>query len=259
MTDADFPSPEATDPEDVVWALQTAGTMYARGDVREAVRWLRRGAEAAGESGNDLRALALARRAADLAAAHQLQASLPPPPADADQTSRMAAAPPLSRPDNPAIHPADDAEGGESDLTIPEGLSAVHRSSPRAAPPPRRSSPSAAPPPPRRSSPGAAPGTAPPPPSRRSAPAPEAASAPHASAPSQPPASAPKRSAPSVAPPATQIRSRHAWRVAVEPATDDSGCLLARPLAEDEAVPDGMHEAILTAVEAGAHLLSKKR
>ncbi|HMR74079.1 MAG TPA: hypothetical protein PKD61_03175, partial [Polyangiaceae bacterium] len=109
------------------------------------------------------------------------------------------------------------------------------------------------------SSPGAAPGTAPPPPSRRSAPAPEAASAPHASAPSQPPASAPKRSAPSVAPPATQIRSRHAWRVAVEPATDDSGCLLARPLAEDEAVPDGMHEAILTAVEAGAHLLSKKR
>jgi hypothetical protein len=56
-----------------------------------------------------------------------------------------------------------------------------------------------------------------------------------------------------------QIRSRHAWRVAVEPASDDSGCLVARPLAEDEPVPEGMHEAMLTAVEPGAHLLSKKR
>ncbi len=258
MTDAEFPSPEATDPEDVVWALQTAGTMYARGDVREAVRWLRRGAEAAGESGNDLRALALARRAADLAATHQVQPSVPPPPpaSDADQTSRMAAAPPVSNPDNPALVPADDAEGGESDLTIPEGLSAVHRSSPHAAPSPRRSSPSAAPPLPSRSSPSAAP----PPPSRRSAPAP---SQPVASrpppAPSQPAASAPKRSVPSAAPAGMQVRSRHAWRVAVEPAQDGSGSLSVRPLAEDEAVPDGMHEAMLTAVEPGAHLLSKKR
>ncbi|MEZ4226463.1 MAG: hypothetical protein R3B13_36290 [Polyangiaceae bacterium] len=45
----------------------------------------------------------------------------------------------------------------------------------------------------------------------------------------------------------------------MEPATDDSGRLWVKPLAEDEAVPDGMHEALLTALEAGAHLLSKKR
>ncbi len=60
-----FPAPEPSDPEDVAWTLQTAGTMWARGDAHEAVRWLRRAAEAAGDAGNDERALGLARAAAD--------------------------------------------------------------------------------------------------------------------------------------------------------------------------------------------------
>jgi hypothetical protein len=55
------------------------------------------------------------------------------------------------------------------------------------------------------------------------------------------------------------IRQRHALRVAVEPSPDDRNLLLVRPLAEDEPVPQGMHEALLTALEPGAHLLTRKR
>lgn len=226
----EFPQPEPTDTEDVVWALQTAGTMWGRGDTREAVRWLRRAAEAAGDSGNDLRAVGLARTAADLSAAMNLPPSIPPPapPAPspspaADQTARVAAV--LST-DAAGIPPMEDAERSYTDHTVPD-MDAVPQSDQR--PPPRRSSPMAAPPPPpQRSSPSAAP-----PPSQRSS--------------------------PSTAPAALALRPRQALRVAVEPSSDDKGLLLVRPLAEGEPVPEGMHEAILSALEAGAHLLSRKR
>ena len=80
MTDAlQFPKPEPTDTEDVVWALEAASSMWERGDGREAVRWIRRAAESAGDAGNDLRALALARVAADLAQAANIPPSIPPP------------------------------------------------------------------------------------------------------------------------------------------------------------------------------------
>lgn len=68
-----IPIPEAMaeDPEDVVTALETAALFGARGDATEAVRWVRHAATSAGESGCDVRALDLARAAADLT---------PPPP-----------------------------------------------------------------------------------------------------------------------------------------------------------------------------------
>lgn len=65
--DAPIPQPTASDPEDVSWALSTAEAMWARGDVAEAVKWLRRGAEAASEAEADERALELAKAAANLA------------------------------------------------------------------------------------------------------------------------------------------------------------------------------------------------
>jgi hypothetical protein len=40
---------------------------------------------------------------------------------------------------------------------------------------------------------------------------------------------------------------------------DDKTLMLVRALLDDEPVPAGAHEAILTALEPGAHLLSKKR
>jgi hypothetical protein len=64
-----FPEPEADDADDVVLSLETAGALWKKGDAHEAIRWLRRAAEAAEEAGNDLRAVALARAAADLVGA----------------------------------------------------------------------------------------------------------------------------------------------------------------------------------------------
>lgn len=61
-----FPSVAKDDPEDVSWALSTAEAMWARGDHVEAIKWVRRAAEAASECEADDRALALAKAAADL-------------------------------------------------------------------------------------------------------------------------------------------------------------------------------------------------
>lgn len=214
-----FPAPDPSDTEDVAWTLQTAGTMWARGDAHEAVRWLRRAAEAASDAGNDERALSLARSAADLTAATNLPPSVPPPAVrpNADETTRMEAAPPpLSQTNNPIV-PFDETEGGvEGEYTIPEGLDAVER---RPPPPSQRSSPSSAP-----------------------------SSARHV-----PPAR------PSTLPGRVNSRPRQALRVGVMPSPDDKNVLLVRPLADDEPVPEGHHEALLTALEPGAHLLAKKR
>jgi len=56
-----------SDAEDVVWALQTADTLWKRRERVDAIVWLRRAAQAAGEADDDDRALALARDAAELA------------------------------------------------------------------------------------------------------------------------------------------------------------------------------------------------
>ena len=202
-----FPGPEAGDPEDVAWTLHTAGAMWARGELHDAVRWLRRAAEAAEAGGNDLRAVSLARAAADLTTSLALPPSVPPP-ASPDETSRMA--PMLvSRPDHARpIQPVDDADGAwdQSEYTIPE-MSAVD-SAPQRPPPPR-------------------------------------------SKPNQPPPSRPAA--------VLSVRPRQALRVSVEPSPDDKNLLHVRPLAEDESAPAGAHEALLTALEPGAHLLSRKR
>jgi hypothetical protein len=232
-----FPSAEPTDPEDVAWTLQTAGTMWARGDSHEAVRWLRRAAEAAGDAGDDLRAVVLARAAADLSVELELPPSIPPPSVAPDQTHRMA---PFER---APITPMDDAETAH-DHTIPDGpaMEAPHSSPARRPPPPpsSRSTPSASPAP-LRSSPSVAPSSA---------------SSPSAAQRSSPMAA---RSSPSTAPGAMAYRQRQALRVAVVPSPDEKNLLLVRPLADDEPLPEGAHEALLTALEPGAHLLSKKR
>lgn len=49
-------------------ALETARALWSRGQGLESVRWIQRAAENAESTGNDLRAVALARAAADLRA-----------------------------------------------------------------------------------------------------------------------------------------------------------------------------------------------
>ena len=69
------PEAKPEDPEDVSWALSTAEAMWARGDHAEGIKWVRRAAEAASEAEKDLRALELAKAAADLTGLVSRQAS----------------------------------------------------------------------------------------------------------------------------------------------------------------------------------------
>ena len=75
-TSNDLPEVEPRDPEPVAVAIETARALFRTGDRLEALRWLRRAAERAEESGDDLRAVHIARSAADLSTA--LQTVQPP-------------------------------------------------------------------------------------------------------------------------------------------------------------------------------------
>ncbi len=72
-----IPPAKKDDPEDVSWALTTAETQWSRGDKAEALKWLRRAVDAASDAEDDMRALELAKAAAELANA--VGASGPPP------------------------------------------------------------------------------------------------------------------------------------------------------------------------------------
>ena len=61
-----IPPARDSDAEDVVWALQTADTLWKRDERVDAIVWLRRAAQSAGELEQDDRALELARSAAEL-------------------------------------------------------------------------------------------------------------------------------------------------------------------------------------------------
>src|SRR5271165_7256972 len=79
------------DPEDVAWALQTADALWKRNERVDAIVWLRRAAQAAGEAQDDDRALALARGAAELAewlAHNPARPSMQPPPSRVDPPSQ---------------------------------------------------------------------------------------------------------------------------------------------------------------------------
>lgn len=67
-----------TDVEDVAWALQTADALWKRAERGDAIVWLRRAAQAAGEANDDDRALTLARGAAELTEAMTTAKELPP-------------------------------------------------------------------------------------------------------------------------------------------------------------------------------------
>lgn len=75
-TSTELPEVEPRDPEPVAVAIETARALFRTGEQLDALRWLRRAAERAEESGDDLRAVHLARSAADLSTALQ---SIQPP------------------------------------------------------------------------------------------------------------------------------------------------------------------------------------
>ena len=63
-----LPRAEAGDATEVALALETARALWSKGQSLESVRWIQRAAENAESTGNDLRAVSLARAAADLRA-----------------------------------------------------------------------------------------------------------------------------------------------------------------------------------------------
>lgn len=99
-----IPSSERNDPEPVRSSLALAHADFERGEIREALKHLRRAAEGADDAGSELRAVALARAAADLAT--EVGSSLTPPPvgvAGPASATVATAAPVASAPATPAI------------------------------------------------------------------------------------------------------------------------------------------------------------
>jgi hypothetical protein len=90
------PSPESTDSDDVVLALQAARALEMDGDCPGAVRWLRHAIDAAEQGGDDTRVLTLAGAAADLASTLRPTVTLRVPKSEEATTRSMP--PPLPPP-----------------------------------------------------------------------------------------------------------------------------------------------------------------
>jgi hypothetical protein len=145
------PEPLSDDGDEITTALETAAIFNAQGDVREAVRWVRKAAEAAGDAGNDMRALALARAVADLNVGASLAPSSPPasvpvapviPPVQTVQASSATGTNPgMPAPQGTLLnHPALNGNGS----VRPSPVVRVEASVAEAAPPPPPPLPQAA-------------------------------------------------------------------------------------------------------------------
>lgn len=93
--DAELPNTKQDDADDVRWALETANAVWSQGDKRAALSWVRRAAEVAAEAGADLRAVELAKSAAELRALLEIPRTVPPPAPTGDEP--IASVPPQAR------------------------------------------------------------------------------------------------------------------------------------------------------------------
>ena len=252
-----FPAPEDGDAEDVVLALETANALWGREDSREAIRWLRRAAEAAEEAGNDMRAVGLARTAADLSSQPDKAKEAAPAKSSASsqpsspQATQPAATP--TPPDKPAPQPAS--------------------SPPPAAAPARKETPSAPPPSGPKSTPPPAPAAAPSSPGKESAIeriARRAGSEP-SRAEARPTGDKTKDAMVHLAALASadattgtprakrSLGPYQALRVSVEPSKDDRKLLLVRVLNQSEEPAADTYEAMLVSINPNVDVRSRKR
>ncbi len=139
-----IPTVVASDAEDVIWALQTADALWKRQERVDAIVWLRRAAQAAGEAEDDDRALALARDAAELAEwiaqnpgaeADVLGAPTPAPPAASDAVDDL-----LREPTDDTSTDDTSLEDPTPAIDIPVSMTAPP-TAPRSPPPPPPRSP----------------------------------------------------------------------------------------------------------------------
>src|SRR3954470_1204040 len=98
-----LPEPRPEDDEDVVWGLSTASALWARGERKDAIVWLRRAPDAAPAAGQDFRASELGMYASEIE--DRLNAA---PPSDDEPRPTLTSgvelddeAPPVAPPPNP--------------------------------------------------------------------------------------------------------------------------------------------------------------
>src|SRR3954468_7006640 len=94
MRASSVPLPVSSDAEDVAIALETAQALWKKLDYAEAVRWVRRAALAAEESGDDLRGVRLAASAADITTELSMSGSATPNPSSVAPPVRPSPLPP---------------------------------------------------------------------------------------------------------------------------------------------------------------------
>ncbi|MFZ5892463.1 MAG: hypothetical protein ACOY0T_15495 [Myxococcota bacterium] len=211
-----FPAPESTDQKAVSSALEAGGMEWRRGDYREAVRWLHRAADAAEAGGDDLRAVGLARIAADLMS----QLEIVPESSPRDEGAVLASFDDFNDQtivDAPAIVTARATQ--QSGVSLVEAAQTTPL--PKVPAPPRPDRP----------------------------PKPPSPSSPRSAIPSSP-KSAPTASSPRAAAP----RERRALRVAVLREGKSGRRLIAEVLDEGQALPAGASEALLVLVDPDASL-----
>lgn len=257
----EFPTAKANDASDVVLALETAKALWRQGDSREALRWLRRAAEGAESEGDDMRAVALARAAADLQDRLPQTSSMPapaptpsrppsPPSRQPPPLSPSATPPParVSAPPPPSQRAA--ANTGGLEPWTPPG--------PRPPPAPERSSPRASGPPPLPPSElASSPTRSKPPPLAPAEPStPLAAAAPVAEpvTPATPAPVAPEQSAARSTQESGLPMPHAALRVSVELLSKKSGTLLVRLLGENDGPAGNAHEALLVPLDPSVDL-----
>lgn len=88
-----IPAPLADDDDDVSWALKTAAVQWRRGQLADAIEWLKRAVESALEIGNDARAAELEQLTNDVSRTLQSARSSPPavrPPSEIPAPSARA-------------------------------------------------------------------------------------------------------------------------------------------------------------------------
>lgn len=235
----DIPHPLSADTETVITALETAELFSSKGDTQEAVRWLRRAAESAGEAGDDARALALSRTAADLREALEVK----PRPVSVPRPSTAPVPRPSTAPTStPSASPPP---------------ASVHSATPPPVPPPLPSQPVAStapqlPLPPAASAPLSPRPSYPPPPSARPGFHPPVSHPPVSQALPPPVTATALAAAPNPAP----NGERHASRVSVTRSPTQYGVFEMRPLADGEPAPAGGSEGFLVMLDKSSTLLS---
>lgn len=241
----DIPRPSGADVENVVTALETAAIFGAKGDAQEAMRWLRRAAESAGDAGDDERALSLSRLAADLQ--DELSGTQPvasPTPSPSAPSPRLSyPPPPSSRAARPSVAPRSSQVPRPSSRPTSVGASRPPLALVPSQPVPAEPAPAAIEPTPAPAEAAAAPplDLTPAPTAMLEAPAPPELTPPPVSA----------RAA------ASSTGARHAARVAVAISTTKVGYLEVRLLAEGEAPRVGASEALLVMLDPTSTLLSR--